>query len=132
MASWIEIERVRKDPTTFKRLAKKLSEDLNCEDSDFADGFLENISNWKRDEISLRQAEVLLEMRDATETHFKYKGLSIALLMKHCYEGRFELDEGDRERIEALVKTGRSYVTGKQIGWFKRICKQLGEMEEYM
>ena len=132
MASWIEIERVRKDSTTFKRLARKLSEDPNCEDSEFADGFLENISNWKRDEISLRQAEVLLELRDATETHFKYKGLSIALLMKHCYEGRFELDEGDRDRIEALVKTGRNYVTGKQIGWFKRICKQLGEMEEYM
>ena len=52
--------------------------------------------------------------------------------MRKCFENRFELDEGDRVRLEALANSGHSYVTGKQIGWFKRICKQLGEMEEYM
>jgi hypothetical protein len=61
MASWAELERVRKDPVTFHRLAKRLLDDPNCEDSEFADGFLENIATWKRDEITLRQAEVLLD-----------------------------------------------------------------------
>jgi hypothetical protein len=33
---------------------------------------------------------------------------------------------------EALKESGRRYLTGGQMGWFKRICKQLGEMETYM
>jgi hypothetical protein len=60
MASWTELEWVRKDPATFRGLAKRLMDDPYCEDSEFADGFLENIANWKRDKITLRQAEVLL------------------------------------------------------------------------
>ncbi|MFY9626166.1 MAG: hypothetical protein WAM17_11600 [Rhodoplanes sp.] len=36
----------------------------------------------------------------------------------------------DRKRLEALYEKNRGFVTGAQMGWFKRICKQLGEMEE--
>ena len=52
--------------------------------------------------------------------------------MEKCYLNCYELDEGDRKGLEALYERGRSFVTGAQMGWFKRICKQLGEMEEYM
>jgi DNA invertase Pin-like site-specific DNA recombinase len=132
MASWIEIERVRKDPHTFRFLARKLLGDPHCEETEFVDGFLENIANWKRDEISLRQCEVLLELRDSAEIHFRYRGLSISTLIIKCYEGRWGLDPVDRRRIENLYESGRGYVTGAQMGWFKRICKELGEMEDYM
>jgi hypothetical protein len=132
MASWTELERVRKDPVTFRHIAKRLLDDPNCEDSEFADGFLENIASWQRDEITLRQAEVLLELRDSAEIHTQYKGLGVRRLMEKCYANRHELDEGDRKRLEALYDKRRSFVTGGQMGWFKRICKQLGEMELYM
>jgi hypothetical protein len=132
MASWTELERVRKDPIAFRALAKRLLKDPNCEDSEFADGFLENIAHWKRDEITLRQAEVLLGLRDNAEIHTNYKGLSVRLLMEKCYANRYELDEGDRKRLEALYEKGRSFVTGAEMGSFKRICKQLGEMEKYV
>jgi hypothetical protein len=132
MASWTELERVRKDPGAFRALAKRLLDDPNCEDSEFADGFLENIAHWKRDEITLRQAEVLLGLRDSAEIHTHCKGLSVRLLTEKCYANRYELDEGDRKRLEALYEKGPSFVTGAQMGWFKRICKQLGEMEQYM
>jgi len=132
MASWIEIDRVRKDPAAFRSLAKRLLNDANFERSDFADGFLENIAHWKRDEISTRQSEILLELRDEAEVHFNYKGLSVPILIRKCYANRFELDQGDQERIERLYKSERRYVTGGQMGWFKRICKQLNEMEPYM
>jgi hypothetical protein len=52
--------------------------------------------------------------------------------MEKCYANRYELDELDRKRLEALYDKGRDFVTGGQMGWFKRICKQLGEMEPYM
>ncbi len=34
--------------------------------------------------------------------------------------------------IESLKESGHRYVSGGQMGWFKRICKQIGEMEKYM
>lgn len=132
MASWIELERVRKDPNTFRLLARHLLKDPLCEETEFVDGFLENIANWKRDEISLRQCEVLLELRDSTEIHTQYRGLSIPTLISRCHEGRWMLNSTDRRRIENLYETGRHFVTGAQMGWFKRVCKELGEMEEYM
>jgi hypothetical protein len=52
--------------------------------------------------------------------------------MEKAYASRYELDEADRKRLEAMYEKGRSFVTGAQMGWFKRICKLLGEMEEYM
>ena len=42
MASWIEIDRVRKDPAAFKPLAKRLLKDPSFERSEFADDFLED------------------------------------------------------------------------------------------
>src|SRR3954470_9527232 len=132
MSSWIAIDRVRKDPQAFKPLAKRLLNDPTFERSEFADGFLENIMHWKRDELTTRQGEILLELRDEAEIHVVYKGLSIPILIRNCFDIRFELDESARIQIEKLVESRRGYVTGRQMGWFKRICKQLGEMENYM
>jgi hypothetical protein len=67
MASWIEIDRVRKDPNTFKPMAARLLADPIFDRSEFADGFLENIADWKRGELSTRQGEILLELRDEAE-----------------------------------------------------------------
>ena len=102
MASWIEIDRVRKDPNTFKPMAARLLADPIFERSEFADGFLENIANWKRDELSTRQGEILLELRDEAEIHHAYKGLSIPTLIEKCFLNRFDLDERDRRGIETL------------------------------
>ena len=132
MASWAEIDRIRKDPGAFKKLAAQLLNDPTYERSDFADGFLENVLHWERDELSTRQGEVLVGLRDEAETHTTYKGLSIRTLIDKCHINRFDLDEGDRQRIEKLKELDRGFVTGSQMGWFKRICKQLGEMEQYM
>jgi hypothetical protein len=107
--------------------------DPQCEESEFVDGFLENIANWKRDEISLRQCEVLLELRDNAEIHTSYRGLSISILIDRCYAGLWALKQpADRQRIEELYASGHRFVTGAQMGWFKRICKELGEIGEYM
>jgi hypothetical protein len=132
MASWIEIDRVRKDPVAFKALAKRLLADLHFERSEFADGFLEDISNYNRGELTTRQAEVLLAMRDEAEIHFTIKGLSVATLIDRCHQNRFDLEETDQQRIERLKAQGRRFVRGNEMGWFKHICKDLGEMERYM
>lgn len=136
MASWIEIDRVRKDPKVFKPLAKHLLVDADYAKtrSEFATDFLENISRYRSDELSTRQSEILLELRDEARIYFKVgDGLSVGILVGKCFLARFDLSsDDDVERIEALNASGRTFVTGKEMGWLKRICKELGEIEPYV
>ena len=53
---------------------------------------------------STRQGESLLELRDEAEIHFKYKGLSIPILIDKCYANRFDLDGADQARVERLQR----------------------------
>ena len=76
--------------------------DPSFERSEFADDFLEHIINWKRDELTTRQGEILLELRDEAEIHYEFKGLSIPILIDKCFANRFDLDDGDRQRIQRL------------------------------
>lgn len=131
MVSWLEIERVRRNPAEFRPLAQALLKDPLCEESRFADGFLANIATWNWDEISLRQCEVLLDLRDHAEIHPTYRGLSIATLIQKCHENSSKLGPEDRIRVEDLYESGRRFVTRAQLGWFKKICKELGEMEDH-
>lgn len=136
MASWIEIDRVRKDPKVFKPLAKYLLLDADYVKarSEFATDFLESISHYKSDELTTRQSEILLELRDEAKVYFKIgDGLSVEILIGKCFLARFDLSsDDDVERIEVLKASGRTFVTGREIGWFKRICKELGEIEPYL
>jgi hypothetical protein len=135
MASWRDIDRIRKDPVAFKTLANEIlarRDQHLCNLTEFAEDFLQGVSRWKGPELSNRQGEVLLELRDETAMHFDLRGLSVEILIDRCLALRFELDSADRQRLEDLKNSSRSYVAGRQIGWFKRVCKQLGEIEDYM
>jgi hypothetical protein len=134
MASWHEIERVRKSPPTFKSLAARLLTESNGDWWDYAEKFLRDVSVYPHPQLNTRQAEFLLKLRDDKATHFTLRGgFSVVDLIENCFQSRFELDdEEDIEFIESLHKRGRPFVTGRQLGWFIRICKQLGEIEEYM
>ena len=136
MASWIEIERVRKDPRAFKPLTGHLLADADyaSERSEFATEFLENISRPETEELTARQGEILLELRDEGRRYFGIgDGLSVEILIGRCFLARLDLgNDDDVARIEALKASGRTFVTGKQVGWFKRICRELGELEPTM
>ena len=136
MASWIEIDRVRKDPKVFKPLAGHLLADADYarERSEFATEFLESISRSENQELTTRQGEILLELRSEGQRYFGIgDGLSVEILIGKCFIARLELcNDDDVERIEALKASGRTFVTGRQIGWFKRICRELGEIEAYV
>jgi hypothetical protein len=134
MASWTEIERVRKSPPTFMSLAAQL---LKLHDNwwEYAEKFLSDVSAYPHPELNTRQAEFLLKLRDDKVTHFTLPrgGFKVETLIKSCFESRFDLDaDDDIEFVESLRKSGRAFVTGRQLGWFVRICKQLGEIEGYM
>jgi len=133
VASWIEIDRIRKDPAGFKSLARALLINSTFEKTEWEQDFLKDkVEGKKRPEFTTRQGETLLDLRDKAAHHTKYKGLSIPILIEKCWLNRFDLDKRDQEFIEGLKASGRGYVTGRQIGWFIGICKQLGEVERHV
>ena len=129
MASWIEIDRIRKDPKAFKLLAGHLLADADYtrERSEFATDFLENISRSEREELTTRQGEILLELRNEGRRHFKIgDGLSVGILIKKFYHARADLEnDDDIAFIVALWTSGRKFITGKQLRRFLDIKDEL-------
>ena len=131
--SWTEIQRVRTSPANFKPLAAQLLSLPDANWWDYAECFLKDLADYPHDELSTRQAEFLLKLRDDKAKHFRIgNGFSVAILIARCHYSRADLDGDDVEFIEWLHKSGRSYVTGRQRAWFVRICKQLGFVEYYV
>ena len=132
MVSWIEIERVRKDPKVFKPLAGHLLADPDYarERSEFATDFLENISQSEREELTTRQGEMLLELRDEGRRYFKVgDNLSVEILIKKFYYARLDLEsDDDIAFIAALWTSGRKLITGKQLRRFLSIKDELEKL----
>ena len=129
MASWIEIDRVRKDPKAFKLLASHLLADADYarERSEFATDFLENISQSEMEELTTRQGEMLLELRDEGRRYFQTgDNLSVEILIEKFYYARLDLgNDDDIAFIVALWTSGRKFITGKQLRRFLRIKDEL-------
>ena len=129
MASWIEIDRVRKDPKAFKLLASHLLADADYarERSEFATDFLENISQSEVEELTTRQGEILLELRDEGRRYFRIgDNLSVEILIEKLYYARLDLDnDDDIAFIVALWTSGRKFIAGKQLRRFLDIKDEL-------
>ena len=94
MASWIEIDRIRKDPAGFKSLARALLINSTFEKTEWEQDFLKDkVEGKKRQEFTTRQGETILDLRDKATLHTKYTGLSIPILIEKCWLNRFNLDE---------------------------------------
>lgn len=132
MASWIEIDRIRKDPKAFKLLAGRLLADIDYAEtrSEFATDFLESISTYRSDELTTRQGETLLELRDEARVYFKIgDNLSVEILLEKFYHARFDLNrDKDIKFIETLRESGRKFITGKEIGRFLSIQEEFEEL----
>jgi hypothetical protein len=132
MASWNEIDRVRKDPKVFKPLAAHLLRVHETQWGDYEETFLRDVSEYDLPELNTRQAEFLLKCRDDKATHFKVgDNFSVPFLVKKCYEARLDLDHDDLDFIETLYRRNRAYVTGRQAGWLLRVAEQLHIIEPY-
>jgi len=65
MASWKEIDRIRKEPKAFRALAKGLRAQFSDDLTDWEKDFLEGIAGRvEKEEFTTRQSEKLLQIRD--------------------------------------------------------------------
>lgn len=123
-----EIEAVRKDPDRFRFMAKQLLEHDEASLTDQALDFLEKVSGWKwSEDLSYRQAEWLLDLRDDHQMVTAFRGYSIGALVRVCFLNRFEFDEDAQEWIEGVHASGRTSLRRREAARLHRLARRLGE-----
>jgi hypothetical protein len=130
MASWKEIEGFRKDPKAARLLAKSLlktgSGVLTEWEADFLDSMSRRYQDW---ELTTRQAEKLLQIRDGLETVTVFRGFSVEKLLAACHLARLDLSEDDEAWIVRIrAKSGNS-IPRCNVGRLMRCARQLHLVE---
>lgn len=133
MASDAEIERIRKDKGQWLPLAQRLFR--HVDDETLAERhvcLLESLVDRKWQlELSYRQAEWLLDIRDEVEVISQYRGYSLKFLIQRCFEARFGLDdEEDLAWITALFGSGRTSIRRYEARRVFVLAQCLDEVEE--
>ncbi len=131
MASWREIERIRKDADAARAIALGVlavdRDALNDWETDFMEGIPVHCD---RGEISLPQAQKLLEIRDDVQIITEYRGLSLRRLIQHCHEARLDLSEDDEEWILHLHTSSPNTIRRRHVGRLMRCARQLGLVDD--
>jgi hypothetical protein len=131
MASWREIDRVRKDPEGAANIAKRLLALPPSEFSDWEIDFLRSIRGLRKvEEFTTRQAEKLLQIRDDIEEVTEVLGFGAHLLLQGCFEARLDLSEADEKWIVAQFQASPRCIRRKHVGRLMRCARELNLIEE--
>jgi hypothetical protein len=131
MALDAEIERIRKDTEHWRALMRQL---LSYAEkgvlSDWELDFLEsNLGKRWLDELSYRQAESLLEIRDDVQVVSAYRGYSVKTMLQGVYENRLDLDDDGEEWVKRLYESGRNEIRRKDARRLIAIARRIGLIE---
>jgi hypothetical protein len=135
MASWREIDRIRKDPASARALAAYLLKLPNAELTEWEVKFLESISSDRTsEEFTTRQAEKLMQIRDDSEevSEIGYQRLSVKILIEDCkiaYLDLAALDEDKAEWIKAFP-VGTHKIPRKYIGRLLQCARTLNNVDD--
>lgn len=132
MASWNEIERVRKDPKGFRALAKSLMASVGDELTDWESAFLDSVilKPDKDSDYSTRQSEKLLQIRDDGAIIETVRGFSVNTLLIACHLARVDLCEEDEDWIVAIVARSRDWIKKRDAARLLRIARELNIIED--
>jgi len=131
MASWREIERVRKDPGAVQGIAKRLLKLPRADFTDWEVDFLEGMARHvDKQGLTTRQSEKLLQIRDDSEFITEFRGFSVGLLLRKCYDARLDLSEGDEEWITQLFERNQDAIRRRHIGHLMRCAHELYLIDE--
>lgn len=99
--------------------------------TDWEIDFLGNMASRETAEaLSMRQREILTDLRNAAERHTSIQGFSVRGLIERCWLERFDLaDEASQRFVEDLKASGVQAVTRRQLGRLLSCCRELGILE---
>jgi hypothetical protein len=132
MASWQEIDRVRKDPKGFRALAKGLRAQFAGDLTDWEKDFLEAIAGRDgKEEFTTRQSEKLLQIRDDyTSVSQLPGGFSVRIVLQECKEARLDLSAHDEQWILQSYERSPTTIKRKNAGRLMRCARELHIIEE--
>jgi hypothetical protein len=128
MIDYRELDALAKDPRRASLTAAML---LTLQDADWNEweaDFLENLSTWKTP-LSTRQAEKLIELRDAAVLFAKIDGFSLKALIDKLWTYRDEL--ADPDFIAQLKTSGAVKLRKRQALKLLAYARQVGEIEPH-
>lgn len=126
MASWAEIERLRKNGPGFRALAARLLAAHRDDLTEWESAFLDDLCGQNgATDFSLRQSEKLFEIRDGVEPIAEFRGFSVRLLIDQCYLARLDLSEGDEAWIVALRARDERTVRRRHLGRLLRCAREI-------
>jgi hypothetical protein len=94
--------------------------------------FLDSLAEKQRwlVELSYRQAEWLLDIRDEMRTVIEHRGCGVRYLLRSCYENRLDLDEDDEAWVIELHKSGRTSVRKYEARQLYGLARELGHVDD--
>ncbi len=131
MADYREINALAKNPSRARSLAKFLLSQDNLARTDWEADFLTAMLE-RRDELTTRQAEKLVEIRDDQILYTKVDQFVFKRLIETCWCNRFDLDsDEDLAFIEQLKSSGNVALRKSEALRLKRIAIALDEIEPH-
>jgi hypothetical protein len=107
---------------------------LTLTDAEWPDWELNFLDHMKAidDELSTRQAEKLVELRDDAVEYTKIEGFRFKTLIDKCWLSRHDLSsDHDVEFIERLKETVAASLRKRDAKHLMRCCRELGEIEPH-
>ena len=101
--------------------------------SDWELDFLEHMARHQGSEaLTIRQAEALVELRDAARSYTSLDGLNIASLINDCWLGRLDLDEEGERFVVGLKASGARSLKRRQALKLLGLARRLGVVERFV
>ena len=101
--------------------------------SDWELDFLANMQAHKGPEpLTMRQVEVLVELRDAAKTYTRLGGMDVVSLINGCWLARFDLDEDGEAFVVSLKASGTRGLKRRQALRLLALARELDIVEGYV
>jgi CRISPR/Cas system CMR-associated protein Cmr1 (group 7 of RAMP superfamily) len=131
MTDYREINALQRDPARATRMAQFLLGLHDIAWTDWEVDFLRSMSRESEESLTTRQAEKLVELRDASVWHSRVDGFSLKLLIKSCNEMRHLLSERDEEFVVQLKEQGTTDLRRRDAARLIRCARITSEIEPY-
>jgi hypothetical protein len=130
MADYREILSLQKDPAHARAIAQVLSGSTDMEWTDWELDFLDGIAA-RQQELTTRQGEKLVELRDQATWYTRVEGFSLRTLVARCHLCCDQLAPEDAAFIERLEAAKAARLRRKDARRLLRCARTLGEIEPY-
>ncbi len=133
MASEPELLRMSRDLDEVRRTATYLLTLYRVSLTEWEIDFLKSMTaNDAGGPLSYRQTEKLLQIRNDYEEVSTYRGISIARILRDCWDARLDLEEDNAEFVDRLKAANKEQIVRRHLGRLVGCAIQLNLIEDYM